>query len=375
MRGPRGARRSAKSRFASIIRNICIFLLVMFGSSLLLFPDLNVSRGYEPPVQTALHGTIVTNGADRWNGDEEVTVPDFDFPAPAARILSVSPLFQTYYSDHSGATSLEAPVTPAFPIGQGWIQFFATGALLLPVAQHAHPRDTGEDAVEDSLELLIESGVRDSNSGIIRLPLLRALLTVGSFAPVGGDGSSLTYADLRRATDPNLMRPEPAAGQQLAQASGESQSMFIKTGMRAGKDIGHLAPPAIWNYIRRPDISPDGREKDFGAPLTEAISFPLLKDGQIHRMLVQAFRRDGVVIDQTAFDAWGYPLIQRLATSVDYLRTLDLPPLVMSARQTAWAQGETALLNAPGGSQVVANIEPYFQLTLLGDSAWRGGML
>jgi hypothetical protein len=100
MRGPQGAKRSAQRGSVSIVRNMCVFLLAMIGSSLLLYSDFSVTRGYDLPVHSSLRKTVITNGADRWEGDELVTAEAFDFPLRAARGLSVSPLFQPYYSDH-----------------------------------------------------------------------------------------------------------------------------------------------------------------------------------------------------------------------------------------------------------------------------------
>src|SRR5205807_8560073 len=96
-------------------------------------------------------------------------------------------------------------------------------------------------------------------------------------------------------------------------------------GTRAGKDVGHLIPQILWSYINRSDISPDGWETDFGDPLTEALAFTVMKDGNTHHMLVQAFWRDGLLLDQDTFDASDQPLVQRLDTGVAYLRTVGPP--------------------------------------------------
>src|SRR6266704_100139 len=155
-------------------------------------------------------------------GDRTATAPSFNFPASSSPAISVSPLCERYHTSHSGATSLGIPVTDAFPTDQGWIQFFEWGALLSPLAQQKHSH-----ASANPLANLIDTGIRDPSSGIKRLPLLQALLTVGSQVPIGGVGSPFTYVDLRQATNPALMLPAPSAPGR--------QDVFIKGGTRAGK--------------------------------------------------------------------------------------------------------------------------------------------
>ena len=110
----------------------------------------------------------------------------------------------------------------------------------MPAVQQVHTSQTDSPLMES-----IEAGVKDSRTGIIRLPLFQPLLTAGSQVPVGGDGSPLTYADLRKATSPDGMltaRPgQTASPSPVAQAD-----VFVKEGTRAGKDVGHLIPRPLW---------------------------------------------------------------------------------------------------------------------------------
>jgi len=226
-----------------------IVLLVIIVGHTLMYSDLIITRWHGLPGTPAASTTVAINGANHWVGDRKVTAPAFDFSAPGSQEVNISPLFERYYNSHGGVTSLGSPVTPAFPTGQGWIQFFASGALLLPAAQQRHRLNA-----EDPLVELIDTGVRDSSSGIVRLPLLQALLTAGSQVPVGDDRSPLTYVDLRKAADPGFMLPVPAAS-----GTAGSQKVFIKGGTRDGQDVGHLVPLPLWSYINRADVSPDGR--------------------------------------------------------------------------------------------------------------------
>ncbi len=288
----------------------------------------------------------------------------------ASQKISVSTLFEHYYDSHNGTQNLGDAVTVAFPTDHGWIQFFESGALFMPTTQQEHFHDANDPLVE-----LIVNGVSDPDNGITRLPLLQSLLTVGSQAPVGGLGSSLNYTDLREATNPNLMLSAPAASHPVTPSLATNQAVFISGGMRGRKDVGHLIPSAFWNYIQRPEISPDGWEKDFGPPLTEALTFTVTKNGATHQMLVQLFWRDGLLLDQDALDNSGQPLIQRLNTGIDYLDTLGPPSVVVGSQQTVWTQGDTTLLDAPNIGQTIAHIGQDFPLTTSGDTAWDNGTL
>ncbi len=368
--------RGMKRRQSSFLfRCTILLLLVIIGSSVLLYSGLVIPMQLRQRQSLHISGmsaakkTVAINGANRWVGDTRATVPAFNFSQSSPQGVSVSPLFEDYYNRNSVAQSLGVPVTVAFPTAQGWLQFFRWGALLLPIAHPVHPHNA-----ENALVGLISTGARDPSTGIIRLPLLQALLTVGSQVPIGGSGSPLTFVDLRQAANPDLMRSAPA-GRTVALSPVGSQDVFVKGGTRAGKEVGHLIPQALWSYINRSGISPDGWKTDFGAPLTEALSFTITKNGYVHHMLVQAFWRDGVVLDQDTLDSSGHPQIQRLDTGIAYLHTVGPPNVVIHSQQTIWVQGDTALLNAPGTGYVVAHVGQHFPLTLLGNTAWNTGML
>ncbi len=202
--------------------------------------------------------TIVSDGADQWDNDDTITAPIATFAVSTSKKIAISPLFSLYYQSHHAAEDLGAPVTDAFPIEQGWLQFFASGALLLPEKQQVRSQSS-----KDMLTSLIGNGSKDATTGVISLPLLQALLTVGSKAPIGGSQSIFTYVDIRTATDPMFMQAAPKAGSQ-----GASSHYFVKGGMRAGEVVGHFVPQVFWNYINAGDVSPDGWVKDFGVPLT-----------------------------------------------------------------------------------------------------------
>ena len=357
-------------------RNMFVLLLSILAGSILLYSS--------SPITSTLHGlsvnpavgmTIASNGSNRWDDDTTVTAPAFDFSPSGTQALKVSPLFEHYYDSHSIAQNLGTPLTVAFPTDQGWIQFFDSGALLLPVEQQKYTSSTGNLQPKNPLIELINPDMRDPGTGIIRLPLLPSLLTFGSLVSIVGNGSLLTYVDLRKAANPDLMLPDPAAGHAADQSSTGLQKVFIKGGTRDGRDVGHLVPQSLLNYINRADVSQDGWETDFGAPLTEALSFDITKSGRVHRMLVQAFRRDGLLLDQDSLDAEGQPQIQRLDTGLAYLRTFGPPAVAIKPMQPIWAQDDTALFTEPMNGHAVVHVGQNFPLSLLGETTWNGGML
>ena len=374
LQGTRNAANMMKrNMFSSFVYTLGLLLVIVGGGLFLNSSSLSLTRSPGLPGKPAQPETIATNGADLWDADTATTGPSFDFPSNStgAQGAGVSPLFKQYYTDHQGAVTLGPAVTVAFPTDWGWMQFFASDALLLPGNQADHRFDK-----DDPLFTLIANGLQDSATDIIRLPLLQALLTGGSqVSPVDGT-SALTYADLRRATNPNLMFPAPRASVSASSAvSEEDQGVFVEEGSRAGKAVGHLIPAQIWNYINLADTAPDGWETDFGPPLTEALAFSSREPDGVHHLLIQLFWRGGIILDRDAVDASGRPLISRLETSIAYLRTLGAPAPAIAAQQPVWVPGASTILDAPGTGQVVAHVGPNFPLTLLGDAAWSGGTL
>lgn len=361
-------------------------LLFVLGSELLL-PSSSPAFGRSSGLSPASNATKDTTEAYPWDNDTQTTPPAFDGFQTGAPSLSVSPLFAGYY--HSWSASLGAPLTPAYPTGQGWIQFFASGALLLPTAQpkYAPDPDDQQDQQNQQVQLikLIHAGTRDSSSGILRLPLLPALLMAGSQEPLV-EGSSLTYVDLRAAikTSPMVTAPQRSFTAMSSELQISGQSIFIQVGMRAGKDVGYLVPLPIWSYIQQANVSPDGWETDFGPPLSEALTVPVINNGIIHHLLIQAFWDNAVVLDQDDYSPQtsqssskpsSRPSLSLLETGAAYLSTIGPPPVVIVPQQAAWAQANVAVLDAPGTGAAVAHIGQDFPLALLGESAWNDGML
>lgn len=306
--------------------------------------------------------TIVSNGAEQWMNDTLVTTPANMSFSPAASNISVLPSFAKYQQQHSGANNLGSPLTPALLTNHGWLQFFATGALLLPESAQAQAVKAG-----DPLADLVKKGVKDQTTGVVRLPLIQQLLTLGSRIPISGQGSSINYVDLRKATHPDLMHSADETRSNSTPLPFVASGEFIKCGARAGKEVGHLVALPFWNYMNRSDISPDGWHSNFGLPLTEALPFTLTDHQTVHHMLIQVFAYGGLLLDQDTRDTSGQPMISHLQTGTDYLRTLDLPNLVAKGKQSAWVLRDTVVFNAPGeDQQPVAHVGQNFPLALLG---------
>ncbi len=314
----------------------------------------------------------ITNGADRWARATGTMAATNPFPAPETLQIAVDPAFSAYYQAHAGAKLLGAPVTPAFPIAQGWIQFFTANALLLPKTGAASASQSQRD---EHIDRLIRDGLKDARTGIIQLPLLHPLLTVGSQAIVGG---GLTYADLRAAARPEQMRLAPTTNSAFPTNTPQGSlgpGMFIQTGTRNGQKIGHVIPAPLWAFITRHAVSPDGWQTDFGLPLTEAIPFANVQYGVSHRLLIQAFWRGALIMDRDVKDAAGQPLIQPLDTGVAYLKTLIPPTPVLGGRTSLWASSDIDILSAPNAGLPVVQVGPNFPLQLLGDARWNAGTL
>jgi hypothetical protein len=226
-----------------------ILLLMIIGSSALSYSDFAIAgRPSNLQARPTANKTLTTIGGNRWTGDMQTTAPSFDFSPSGTQVMNGSPRFEDYYNNSGGAQSLGATVTVAFPTDQGWIQFFESGALLMPSLEQKHIRDAGDPRSEDPLLGLIETGVKDLSTGIIRLPLFQALLSVGSQVPIGGASSPLTYVDLRKATNPDLMVSTAASSAAL------SAEVFVKEGVRAGKDVGHLIPMSFLAVLPLLDV-------------------------------------------------------------------------------------------------------------------------
>lgn len=296
--------------------------------------------------------------------------------------LAVDPAFAAYYNSHDGNDMLGAPLTPAYPTAGGTIQFFTSGALLLPVdppQAEGQPKQAPQTAqatqVVQASDNPLLNGLTDTVSGVVRLPLVEALLTVGSEAQIGGMNGTLTYVDMRNATLSRALVPAPPGSSPSQPSVTTAGDMFVPAGKQGATVVGHLIPQAIWQYINSSAISPDGWQTDFGAPLTEALPLTATRNSATHHLLVQLFPRGGVVVDRDSPDATGGPTAAWLDAGAAYLQTLGPPKATPAAGTRIWATGEMALAHDPASSTEVAHVGQNFPLELLGDTTWINGEL
>jgi beta-lactamase class A len=313
-------------------------------------------------------------------GEARQTTPArLDFSRATSDPPPVSPLFGAYYASHAGTVFLGTPVTPAYRISQGVVQFFMSGALLLPGGR----RETspGESAIQgdftdfgDLDQAAFADGVSDSSTGIVRLPLLYALLLDGSTLPIDGAGSSLTYAGLRNAVETKTLVPEPSERRQQRKGVPREPiadgGVFITEGSSGSLPVGHTILSNIWSYITRPDISLQGWKTDFGIPLSEARSFAVSQGSSTTHPQIQVFAHAALVVREGS--------IQPLDTGLAFLETLGAPTPLVGSTLNVWgtsAWADTPVLAMPATGTAVLQIGLNYRLTLDGDFRWIQGVL
>lgn len=338
----------------------CLLLVLLSGGSWATFRLIR--RDVIDWRHADIHMLVPTD-VTRWLDDDAIHQPGSIFALDQQ--VSVDPIFDAYYSAHAGETLLGPPLTTAFPIANGTIQFFSSGALLLP-AETAHISSTA--LAESVTGLLPQDDVRDAATGIVRLALLPRLLTSGSEMPVGGEGSSMSYVDLRRAALPDTLVRKPTA----SDATQVGRDVFIPEVVVNGSVRGHRIPQDIWTYITRLEVSPDGWQADLGAPLTEAIPFTIQRNGRTIQARAQAFVREALVV---------YPgdngdvTIEPAGMGSAYLDTLGPPSLTKTSRSSLWVAQDTSVWSVPDGGTAQAHVGSNFALTWTGDASWVGDSL
>jgi beta-lactamase class A len=307
-----------------------------------------------------------------------VTAADPAGEAFANQQLAPDSLFRAYFDAHAGTTTLGPALTPALPLPGGWLQFYTDGALFKPgaspAAEGALPLDVRAD--QSALTQLVVNGAVDGASGVVRLPLLQALVSAGSQVAIGATGSQLTYADLRRAAQPDRLQPTPTGhGKPIATATG---GVFVATATQSGKAMGHVVPASFSHALADPSMAPDGWQADFGNPLTAVLTATIWRDGQQRTLSVQMFQRNALLLDQAtdapAAGAASSP--QLLPVGLDYLRTFGPPAVRLASGTAAWtAAAMTLRAQADDASASVAHVGPNFPLTLAPVTQWVNATL
>jgi beta-lactamase class A len=333
-----------------------------------------------PKAQADVRPTPTAQGV--WAGITQTTDAPYALPSNAAQPLRVDARFKDYYSQHNGAVALGTPLTPAYPIHEGLVQFFSAGALLAPGGEQSGRGHQDGAMLGDLSQLMYSDGLADPSTGIIELPLLHALLTLGSKAPIGGDASSMTYADLRHAVvtvsvAPDAPTTDPAVNMNANRAtpSPAEQPLFTVQGAGTSFVTNHFIADAFWQYITRPDISPAGWQQEFGVPLTPALTLSIRRGATTHEYLLQAFWRGVLLLDQNSTSAGTRPTVERAPTGAAYLQTLDAPAADAPAGASVWIQGSAALLSTPQTGNARVHLGQNYELSLTGASQWVNGTL
>jgi hypothetical protein len=398
-RAGRGAHAPARKKGRRALWLVSLVLL------LLLLPPVFVLSIW-PKIQALTAGNALP-----WEHSTQQTPPNAAFAAFATQQGTVDPAFQAYYAAHAGQSELGTPLTPGFPTSAGVVQFFTDGALLAPgtpaggttpsatpTAGHAAsgPGDTAVQiigaagpfgapassgggtsatpAATGTATSTPATGTATSTppaSPITRLPVLAALLKVGSQIPVV-DAGQLTYVDLRRAAMPDQMVPGAAA---TPVSTSSAQPVFVPVTKSNGRTVGHNVAPAFWAYMNSADATPGGWQSDIGLPVTEAQQLTITQDGTAHHLVVQAFWQAVLMVDNDATGANGQPSVDRLSIGLDYLHTLGPPTVAAANSQSAWVTADSAVLDAPATGKATVHLGLNFPVTLTGETTWQTATL
>lgn len=169
------------------------------------------------------------------------------------------------------------------------------------IAQIMLGRAVGPAGISNGLPVqLFEKGRLEDHSANTALPpewrfqygqLVDELVQTGAQLPIGGDTSTLTYADLRTHAAP-AARIAPPVGFTGPTSMLTDGSVFIPFTADLSPAPGHVVPPRFWAYINRPELFPGGWLHDVGLPITEPLEATVDKGAaKGRRIIVQAFQR------------------------------------------------------------------------------------
>jgi Beta-lactamase enzyme family len=327
-----------------------------------------------PKARAGGQSTPAAQGA--WAGITQTTDAPYTLPSNASQLPGVDPQFKDYYSEHNGSAALGTPLTPAYPIQEGIVQFFSSGALLAPRGKPSSHGHQDGPMLSDISQLMYSDGLADSGTGIVELPMLHALLTLGSKAPIGGDASSMTYADLRASlVTVNVVPDASPSDPSMNHTALAAQPLFAVQASGTRFVTRHLIADAFWQYITQPDVSPTGWQQEFGLPLTPALTLFIRRGTTTHEYLLQAFWRGALLLDQDTASAGTRPVVERVHTGASFLQTLGPPGADVQAGASVWVRGSVALLSAPQTGSARVHLGQNFQLYLTGASRWVNGTL
>lgn len=362
---------ATRTRLRSLNTHMRLSVIIALVVALWLAPIvlaatwINV-RASHTPASTPAVPTATANVATDIARQSQTTRAQYAFNVPTGSAsIPIDGYFALYYAGHGGNTLLGAPLTPAFPIAGGWVQLFVSGALVFPTQQGSADGDAL--SFGDPAQPAFAGSTRDSVTGIIRVPLVQALLRDGSLVPAAGAGTP-TYADLRRAVTPVTLAPAHGAQGSGSGGAGEPAFSYQEGGQ---SHTGQVIPQPIWQFMNRPDVAPDGWQTDIGLPLTPPVNTILSESDGVHQLRVQCFFHSALVEDDGVQGAGSAPLVSALPTGVAYAETLGMPTASTSTASQAWVTGDTVVLDAPGTGHTLVQLGINFPVTLTG-ARWLG---
>ncbi len=229
-------------------------------------------------------------------GINTVTITLGSAPSGSAS-LAVDPIFFAYYQANDGQRLLGAPLTHAIVAGTRRIQYFEKGLF-------EDQRATSADAVWQF------------SYGLAGEELVRA----GAALPVGGEKSTITYANLRDLTseDKRIAAPRGFGGGVYKNKDG---TVFIPFSSELKPAAGHNVAAIFWIVLSSDTRSPGGWLHDIGLPLTEPVWATVDKgNAKGRRVLIQAFQRTVLTYDPQNAAGWQ---VERANIGVDYLQVFS----------------------------------------------------
>jgi hypothetical protein len=209
--------------------------------------------------------------------------------------------FRAYYEQHEGLRVLGYPITDLMEVNGYAAQYFEKGRL--------------EDHRVDQVA---------ADWAFMYGRLAAELIERGDRIIV--NGTSLTYADLKRSHDPAARRAAPT---NLAGVTARAEGgIFVPYDSQLRPAPGYVVPSYFWAYINRAELFPSGWLHDIGLPLTDTVMTKAYKNGRPRDVILQAFERTVLTYDPQNPPDWqvergniGADLVRRLPPA----NTIDLP--------------------------------------------------
>ena len=215
----------------------------------------------------------------------------------SADVPDVAPRFATYYAEMDGPRLLGGPISEEIARAPFPRQFFEKGLL----------EDHGAE------------GLEGTDWQFMYALLVDELQSVQAQLPVGGDVSTVTYADIHRFADPGT-RSSPPIGS--GPAIGPQGMVFVPYTTDLSPGPGQYIPHYFWIYLNRSDLFPAGWLHDVGLPLTPVIDATVDKGPYLGRRIkLQAFQRAILTYDPQNPSEWQ---IERANVGTDYLRAFPI---------------------------------------------------